>query len=133
MERAAMTDSIAGTHPLTMIVMVKRRPDLSPEAFREGYETSHSRIAVRLFGHLWLSYRRSYLQTGHSFDGRHGGPDIIEYDAISQFVLRDAAALEEMGRITAANLAMIKEDEARWFDQAKCWVVAAETVEEVLR
>ena len=38
-----------------------------------------------------------------------------------------------MGRISAANFEMIKEDEARWFDQAKCWIVAAETVEENLR
>lgn len=118
--------------PVKMIVMVKRKPGLSPEAFRDGYENSHSRIAVRLFGHLWTEYRRNYLQTGRTFEGVEGGPDVIEYDAISEFILRDEAALEEMGRISAANFEMIKEDEARWFDQAKCWIVAAETVEENL-
>jgi EthD domain len=112
--------------------MVKRKPGLSPEEFRDGYENSHSRIAVSLFGHLWLEYRRNYLHAGRTFEGKEGGPDSIEYDAISEFILPDAAALEEMGRISAANFAMIKEDEARWFDQAKCWVVAAETVEEKL-
>ena len=119
--------------PVKMIVMVKRKPGLTPEQFRDGYENSHSRIAVRLFGHLWLEYRRNYLQTGRTFEGQEGGADVIEYDAISEFVLRDEAALEEMGRISAANFAMIKEDEAKWFDQSKCWIVAAETVEEDLQ
>jgi hypothetical protein len=118
--------------PVKMIVMVKRRPGLTPEQFRDGYENSHSRIAVRLFGHLWLEYRRNYLQAGRTFAGREGGADVIEYDAISEFILRDEAALEEMGRISAENFAMIKEDEAKWFDQDKCWIVAAETVVEDL-
>lgn len=118
--------------PVKMIVMVKRKVGISPEEFRHGYETSHSRIAVRLFGHLWLEYRRNYLQTGGTFAGATGGPDEIEYDAVSEFVLRDEAALEEMNRIAAEHHDMLKEDEARWFDQAKCWLVRAETVEENL-
>lgn len=122
--------------PIKMIVMVKRKPGLSPEEFRDGYENSHSRIAVRLFGHLWTEYRRNYLRTGRTFtDGNvqgSRGPDEIGYDAISEFVLPDEAALAEMGRIAGENLAMIKADEALWFDQAKCWTVMAETMEEDL-
>lgn len=123
---------MAQGQPITMIVMVKRRPGLSPQAFRDGYEQSHSRIAVRLFGHLWLSYRRSYLISGYSFTGATGNADVIEYDAISQYVLRDEAARAEMDRIARANLALIKEDEALWFDQAKCWIVEADAIEEDL-
>jgi hypothetical protein len=116
--------------PIRMMVMVKRRPDLSPEAFREGYENSHAQIAVRLFGHLWLEYRRNYLIAGRNFGlGCQGGPAEIGYDAVSEFILRDEAALAEMGRIGAANQAMIHEDEARWFDRSRCWVVTTETVE----
>ena len=103
-----------------------------PQLFRDGYEGSHSRIAVRLFGHLWCEYRRNYLTLGHSFagTGETQGPDDAGFDAISEFVLRDEAALAEMGRIGAANMAMIKEDEAKWFDQARCWNMACESVEE---
>lgn len=120
--------------PVRQIVMVRRKPGLTPEEFRKGYEESHSRIAVRLFGHLWLSYRRNYLTTGHNFAG--GGEtaraEDAGFDAISEYVLRDAAALAEMGRIGAANMAEIKEDEARWFDQAHCWNMSCESVDEVL-
>ena len=120
--------------PIKRIIMVRRKAGLSPEQFRDGYENSHSRIAVELFGHLWLDYRRNYLTGGRSFEpgdhGGEGGPEEIGFDAISEFLLSDEAALAEMGRIAEANLARIKEDEARWFDQTRCWNVACETVVE---
>jgi len=118
--------------PVRKIVMVRRKQGLTPEQFRAGYEGSHSRIAVRLFGHLWLSYRRNYLTLGHAFEG--GGetqrPDDVGFDAISEFVLRDEAAEAEMSRIALKNWDMIKEDEAKWFEQAHCWTMACESVEE---
>jgi len=122
--------------PIKMIVMVKRKPGLSPQAFRDGYENGHSRIAVRLFGHLWTAYRRNYLTTTGRYFGMTEtgpkGPDDIGYDAISEFILPDAAAMAEMGRIAAENQAMIHEDEKRWFDRKQCWVVGCETIEEDL-
>jgi hypothetical protein len=118
--------------PIKIIVMVRRKQGLTPEQFRDGYEGSHSRIAVDLFGHLWLSYRRNYLtRTGNNFArGGPEGPDEIGFDAVSEFVLRDEAAQAEMGRIAQENMAMIKEDEAKWFDQAHCWTVGCETIVE---
>ena len=112
--------------------MVRRKQGLTPEQFRAGYEGSHSRIAVRLFGHLWLSYRRNYLTLGHAFEGggETKGPDDVGFDAISEFVLRDEAAEAEMSRIALENWDMIKEDEAKWFEQARCWTMACESVEE---
>jgi hypothetical protein len=122
--------------PIKIIVMVRRKPGLTPEEFRAGYENSHSRIAVELFGHLWLEYRRNYLLEGRSFEpGAHGGtggPAEIGFDAVSEYVLRDAAAQAEMARIARENWDLIKEDEARWFDQDRCWSVTCETMEENL-
>ncbi len=120
--------------PIRRIIMARRKAGLSPAEFRKGYEESHSRIAVRLFGHLWLSYRRNYLTTGHNFAGNGAvahGPD-TGFDAISEFVLHDEAALAEMRRIGAENMAEIKEDEAKWFDQAGCWNMGCESIDEVL-
>jgi len=116
--------------PIKKIVMVRRKAGLTPEQFRDGYENSHAAMAVELFGHLWLSYERNYLTLGHNFErsGEGEGPAEIGFDAVSAFVLRDAAADAEMSRIAAANWDRIKEDEARWFDQAHCWTVGCETV-----
>lgn len=112
--------------PVRMTVLVTRRPDLSPEAFREGYENSHARLAVRLFGHLWLSYRRNYVVSARNFAGLAEGPG---FDAVSEFVLRDAEALAEMARIGAVHREEIHADEARWFDRSRCWTVTCDTVE----
>ncbi len=123
------------TAPVRQIVMVRRKAGLSREEFRRGYEESHSRIAVRLFGHLWLSYRRNYLTTGHNFasGGENAVGEDTGFDAISEFVLRDAAAQAEMSRIAMANFAMIKEDEAKWFEQKYCWTMGCDSVEEDLQ
>ncbi len=123
-----------GKMPMKMIVMVKRKTGLTPQQFRDGYEGSHSRIAVELFGHLWSSYRRNYLTSGYAFEpiGNVAGADEVGFDAVSEFVLKDAGARAEMGRIAALHEARIKEDEAKWFDQTRSFLVACETVEEGL-
>ena len=123
--------------PIKMLVMVKRKPGLSPEEFRAGYENSHSRIAVRLFGHLWLEYRRNYILKAHSFvqgsdSGERASADDVGFDAVSEYVLRDEAALAEMRRIGLENIELIREDEARWFDRPACWVAACDTMVEDL-
>jgi hypothetical protein len=123
--------------PIKKIVLVKRKQGLSPEEFRAGYENSHSRLAVELFGHLWTSYRRNYLLTGYSFGAGHGrgntgGADEIGFDAISEFTLADEGALEEMSRISMQNFDRIKDDEGKWFDQVNSWLVTCETIEEDL-
>lgn len=125
--------------PVKLIVMVRRKEGLSPESFRHGYENGHARLAVRLFGHLWLAYRRNYLGAAHNFAGGIGWADDAQtraadtgYDAISEIVFPDMAAVEEMNRIAAKHQAEIQEDEHRWFDRASCWLAACDTVEEDL-
>lgn len=119
-------DASAGARtPIRITVLVTRRPDLSPEQFREGYETSHARLAVRLFGHLWLSYCRNYVVAARNFAGLSDGPG---FDAVSEFVLRDADAFAEMARIGAAHSAEIRADEERWFNRSRCWTVTGDTV-----
>ena len=92
-------------------------------------------MAVKNFGHLWTSYRRNYLLEGRRFEADakgevKGGPDEIGFDAISEYVLRDEAAAEQMKNITQEDYDLMKEDEGIWFDQMHCWSVTCETVEE---
>ena len=115
------------------IVLVRRKAGLTPEEFRDGYENSHARIAVRLFGHLWLSYTRNYLLPGRNFkSAQYDSVVVMGFDAVSEFVLRDEAAWDEMNRIAAENITLIKEDEARWFEQVHCWLVDCEPIVEDL-
>lgn len=125
--------------PIKLLVMVRRKPGLSPEAFRQGYETGHARLAVRLFGHLWTEYRRNYLGAAHSFvqgggpkAGEDGGAGEAGYDVISELIFPDVAALDEMNRLALEHQALLAQDEELYFDRPHCWMVACETVEEDL-
>lgn len=122
--------------PTKMIILVKRKSGLSPEEFRAGYEGSHSRIGVELFGHLWASYTRNYIRQGTTFlqrgAGKPDGPDEIGFDAITEIVFKHDNALEELGKISLKNRDRIAEDEALWFDQTRCWTVFCDTIVEDL-
>lgn len=115
-----------------LILMVKRRPDLSAEAFRELYENWPTHAGLRLMGHLWTSYRRHYVEGGQMFIAAKSVPvggnyadDPVPYDCISEIVYPDMAALEEAARIAAIpeNKAMIEEEEEALFDRSKCWTL----------
>ena len=122
---------------IRVLVMVRRKPGLTVQQFRDGYENSHSRIAVALFGHLWLSYRRNYIDAARRFGvGLSAGDAVtaqeVGFDAVSEYVLRDEAAHAEMGRIAMANFQRIKDDEALWFDQVHCFSCQVDSVVEDL-
>jgi hypothetical protein len=65
---------------------------VSHDAFRAWYETSHSVIAEKYFGHLLLVYRRNYPIAVS------GGPQ-WDYDCITEWVMADEAAFDEIMRI----------------------------------
>ena len=73
---------------IKVIVMLKRKPGLSPEEFRHKYETGHAPLAVKLFGHLWTEYRRNYLGAANSFVDVKGAPVAGSVDTISALILR---------------------------------------------
>lgn len=125
--------------PIRVFVMLRRKPGLTPEQFRDGYENGHSRLGMRLFGHLWTEYRRNYVGSAANFARNGGGrpdPSIdggdFGYDAITEIVFPDISALDEMARIAAAHADEIVEDEERHFDRPNCYMVAVETVQEDL-
>lgn len=127
--------------PVKTMLMLTRRPGMTPEAFREAYEGRHSRLALRLFGHLWVAYRRSYLGPTSRFSDESGTPanaggaaTEAPFDAITEIVYRDRAALEESNRIAALpeNQRLLAEDEASMFDRDRCFAAVVEEVEELL-
>jgi hypothetical protein len=123
---------------IKVIVMVKRKPGMTHEEFRERYETGHSRLALKLFGHLWTEYRRHYIKNANSFAAASGiagygkGQAEPAYDAISETIFPDMAALQESNRIAAIpeNKRVLEADEATLFDRPNCWVAVADMVED---
>lgn len=127
--------------PVKSIVMLKRKQGLTPAEFRTSYEARHSRLALRLFGHLWLEYRRNYLGPANRFAAEAGTPTddaaagtSCPYDAITEIVYHDRAALEESNRIAALpeNARLLAEDEASLFDREASFAAVVEVFEEDL-
>lgn len=127
--------------PIKTILMLKRKKGMAPEAFRAVYESHHSRLALRLFGHLWLEYRRNYLGPSNSFAAAAGTPTsevtgetICPYDVITEIVYRDMDALEESNRIAGIpeNARLLAEDEESMFDREACFAAVVEVIDEKL-
>ena len=116
---------------IRILTLIKRKPGLTPEQFREGYENSHAKIAMELFGHLYAEYRRNYLGRAFSFADSSvtDGPDEIGFDAVSEVVLKDGVTMQDMAKIMDAHRERIVEDEKRWFHRKRSWVTTCDTVE----
>lgn len=92
-----------------LIGLFRRREGSTPEEFRDYYETRHAPFAISLFGDLFASYRRNYVET----------PDGI--DVVTEIVFADRAAMEQMFARSQADPAIreaIANDEAAFMDRS---------------
>jgi len=117
---------------MKVIILLKRRRDLTPTQFRTHYETSHVKLAEKYLGHLYSDYRRNYAVP---VEGEHGdapNPGVADspYDAVSEMWLKDAAAWTEMLRIisTPEISRILIEDEERFLDRAALRIFTCEEV-----
>jgi hypothetical protein len=44
---------------IKLVILLRKRADLTTEPFRHRHETSHARQALRHFGRLWVEYYRN--------------------------------------------------------------------------
>jgi hypothetical protein len=107
-----------------VIWFLRRKPGMSHEQFREHFETSHVPLAMKHLGHLFVEYRRNYAATAwFGGDPRRSdggfGPKDWDHDCISEWVLADQAAFDELNRIMSDPEVsrLFKEDEDRFVDR----------------
>jgi hypothetical protein len=70
---------------MKMMVLFRRRADLTPEQFRDYYETKHTPLALQLFPYLKI-YRRNYIR--HDLHHQRAGGEALgmrlDFDAITE-------------------------------------------------
>lgn len=103
-----------------VLVLLKRKPGLTFDEFRDHYEASHAKHGERYFGHLFASYRRNYIAEGTRFcDGA-----VIEnaYDCVTELVFREVGDYAELRRIASDPEVqrVLSEDEAKFLDRTLC-------------
>src|SRR5690349_8014228 len=104
-----------------IFILLKRKPGISFEQFREHYETSHALLGEKFFGHLLKSYRRNYTPAGTRFSD-HGSAAENAYDCITELVFKDGNGSEELSRIASDPVVrrILTEDEERFLDRSIC-------------
>ncbi len=112
-----------------ILAFLKRKPGMSPEAFREHYETCHLPLARSTFPEI-INHRRNYVQAGGSYFPPSTA--MPEWDAISEIWFADRAGFESMlarlaeGTTTKA----VTDDEFAFLDRDRCgMMVVDETTE----
>lgn len=101
---------------IKVVGMLRRRPGMSPEAFREHYERVHRVIGEKyLKGHA-VRYVRRYLVPLAGATPQE--PDALGFDAMWEIWYPDQAAFDAaMARIAEPDAVKeINEDVARLFD-----------------
>lgn len=120
---------------VTMILLLKRKPGMTHEEFREYYEKGHAMMAKKYFGHLFMDYRRHYVQRARgSRDPDARGvlrtTAAESYDAITKIDFKDQADLDEFDRIASLPevAADLRQDEAKFLDRDAIRVSICEEV-----
>jgi hypothetical protein len=116
---------------IKLMLLLKRKPGLTPEQFRDHYENVHVPLGLKYVGHLLADFRRHYPDAMMSL--ADGQPLGCEYDAISVYSFKHAAAFTELQKILADPQVarILTEDEAQFLDRSasrmgRCEVVEAE-------
>lgn len=119
-----------------LIFFLKRKAGITPEQFREHYESSHVRFAQKYIGHLLTGYHRNYptfaaLDPSNVPAGTQPPPYDIGYDAITEMRVKDMAAVEEIGRIfnDPKIQPLLKEDERKFLDDTATVMIVCDEVE----
>jgi len=103
-----------------LIALLKRRPGMTLEEFREYYETTHAKFAEPLRGGLAVRYVRRYLMpVVHPMLGSKA--EEPEFDAMMEMWFKDQAQFDAAMKLFSDPVLgkAIKDDEYKLFDVAK--------------
>ncbi|WP_156681280.1 EthD domain-containing protein [Sphingomonas profundi] len=121
---------------IKMIYFLKRKAGTTPDFFREHYESSHVKLAQKYIGHLLLGYVRNYpqfalLNPSNIPAGTQPAPYDIGYDCITEMVVADQAAVEEITRIFNDDdiNPILVEDELKFLERDATVMILVEKVD----
>ena len=116
--------------------LLKRKAGISHAQFREHYEKSHVMLAHKYIGHLMVEYKRNYktetwgggvpTEVGGGF-----GPCEWDYDCVTEWVMPDEAAFDEINRIFADPVIgkIFHDDEENFLDRDSILLIKCDVVD----
>ena len=118
-----------------VIHLVKRKPHLTHEQFRDHFERSHAAMALKYCGHLFSHYERNYVDTvlgggDPRVAGSGFGPMAWGWDLLSVWTMPDEAAFAEITRMMESDemQRLFREDEDRFIDRQQIMMMPCTAV-----
>jgi len=118
---------------MKLIVLIKRKPGLSKEEFRNHYEGIHANLALQFIRPYLIDYRRSYPTSAFSyFDTveRSQGKVVprFDYDCVTEMWFENQTRMEEMFALLSTDNVRraIAEDEERFIDPQSVVVITCD-------
>ena len=114
---------------VTMIVTLKKKPDLTVEQFRHHYETSHGELVKKYGGHLFEDYRRYCVNEVYRLDRSPIGAERL-YDAITVFKFKHQLDCDTWLRMmeTTETRDVFRADEEKFLDRSQVYAYFANEV-----
>lgn len=107
-----------------VIHLVKRKPHMTHEQFREHFERSHAPMALKYCGHLFSEYRRNYVNMvlgggDPRVEGSGFGEMEWGWDLLSEWIMPSEESFNEIQRIMESPdiKRLFEEDEDRFIDR----------------
>jgi hypothetical protein len=108
-----------------IMFLLKRKPHLTHQQFREHFERSHAAMALKFCGHLFTQYQRHYIDEvmsgGDSRKPNSGfGPHPFNWDLLSVWTLPSEENYNEVIRLmlTPELDPLFEADEDRFIDRS---------------
>ena len=120
---------------IKILIFVVKRAGMSREEFRAYYENNHVALSMKYFGHLFLEFRRNYPGLSAAYIDRENGNSLRQgydagcaYDAVTEVVVADQAALQELIEIlNDPEIApLVRDDEEMFTDRCASRMCIAE-------
>ena len=105
-----------------IVLLLKRKPGMTREEFKQHYESSHAQMAMRYQGHVMQDYRRNYIETESGLD-KFGQPrGEPTYDAVTVISFATDEDMEKFIEAGAPHADEFIADEHRFLDRDKVLV-----------
>lgn len=106
---------------IKLYLLIRRKPGISKEQFRDYYESTHAKLAARTFP-MFHSYVRRYLA-----DTPFPQPDDLDYDVVTELGFASEADYQAFKAVAARPdvLETIRADEANFLvsDATRMFVI----------
>ena len=115
---------------IKIVLMLRKRADLSREQFIDYYENRHVPLAYGLFPQI-ARYTRNYAMGENLHYAGRAGTIALPYDCVTEHWFKDRAAYDDMMaqfESDPAKFAGIDQDEANFMDKERVVMFLVEEV-----